>query len=120
MKTKIHHYSFNISNPDERAAYEAMKKKTLSDLISRSLEELGREETVALADRVKDLGFYYVTTSGISIGSADIRVPVERVKLLEEANESMEGNYISPIPRTGLGRGQWPPYWLPFDDATGF
>lgn len=39
---------------------------------------------------------------------------------LEEANESMEGAYISPTPRSGLGRGQWPPYWLPFDDATGF
>lgn len=41
-------------------------------------------------------------------------------QMLEESNESMEGNYISPIPRTGLGRGQFPPYWLPFDDATGF
>lgn len=41
-------------------------------------------------------------------------------QMLEEANESMEGNYMSPIPRDGLGRGNWPPYWFPYDDATGF
>ncbi len=38
---------------------------------------------------------------------------------LEESNESMEGNYISPSDRDGV-RGNWPPYWFPFSDATGF
>lgn len=41
-------------------------------------------------------------------------------QMMEEANESMEGNYISPAPRDGIGRGNWPPYWFPYDDATGF
>jgi DNA-directed RNA polymerase subunit beta' len=68
---------------------KTMKKKGLSDLISQSLELLGREETVALADRVKDIGFYYVTISGISIASSDIVIPAERQKLLEEANDKV-------------------------------
>lgn len=41
-------------------------------------------------------------------------------QMLEEANESMEGNYISPTSRDGIGRSNWPPYWFPYDDATGF
>ena len=90
VETSVGRLKFNEVVPSKLGFInDAMKKKTLSDLISRCLEELGREETVALADRVKDLGFYYVTTSGISIASADIRVPKERHKLLEEANEKI-------------------------------
>lgn len=41
-------------------------------------------------------------------------------QMLEESNESMEGSYMSPLPRDGGGRSNWPPYWFPYDDATGF
>ncbi len=41
-------------------------------------------------------------------------------QMLEESNESMEGNYISPTPRDGIGRSNWPPYWFPYDLGTGF
>ena len=68
---------------------QTMKKKNLSDLISRSLELLGREETVALADRVKNIGFDYVTISGISIAATDITIPGERKDLIEIANEKI-------------------------------
>ncbi len=68
---------------------ETMKKKNLSDLITTSLELLGPEETVAFADRIKRIGFDYVTISGISIASSDIRVPAERQKLLDDANEKI-------------------------------
>ncbi len=68
---------------------DTMKKRNLSDLIARSLEVLGREETVALADRIKTLGFDYVTMSGVSISATDILVPAERKKLLEDANEKI-------------------------------
>ena len=66
-----------------------MKKKNLSDLVSRSLELLGREETVALADRIKNLGFDFVTVSGISIAATDITIPKDRQQLLEAANEKI-------------------------------
>ncbi len=90
IETSVGRLKFNeIVPPGLGFINDAMKKKTLSDLISRSLEELGREETVAFADRIKDIGFYYVTTSGISISATDITVPPEREKLLEEANEKI-------------------------------
>ncbi|MBI3618838.1 DNA-directed RNA polymerase subunit beta' [Candidatus Peregrinibacteria bacterium] len=66
-----------------------LKKKTLSDLIATSLEAVGREETVAFADRVKNIGFAYATRSGVSIASRDMVIPPERQKLLDDANEKI-------------------------------
>lgn len=40
-------------------------------------------------------------------------------QMLQESNESMEGPYIPPTPRDGSPRGNYPPYWFPWDDATG-
>ena len=40
-------------------------------------------------------------------------------QMQEEANESMEGPYISPLPRVSDGSGTVPPYWSPFTQATG-
>ncbi|MDD4318708.1 MAG: DNA-directed RNA polymerase subunit beta' [Candidatus Peribacteraceae bacterium] len=68
---------------------KTMKKKDLSDLIATTLELCGREETVAFADRVKDIGFEYATVSGISIAATDIVIPGDRKKQLEEANEKI-------------------------------
>jgi DNA-directed RNA polymerase subunit beta' len=68
---------------------ETMRKKNLSDLIARALETVGREETVALADRIKDIGFEYATSAGISIAASDILIPSERHALIEEANEKI-------------------------------
>lgn len=39
-------------------------------------------------------------------------------QMLAEANESMEGPYISPSPRDGSW--PYPPYWFPYQDASGF
>ena len=73
-----------------------MKKKELSDIIARSLDIVGREETVALADRIKDIGFHYATKSGISISQSDIRIPKERDKIVAEASEKVRviNNYF--------------------------
>ncbi len=68
---------------------ETMRKKSLSDLIARALDLVGREETVAFADRIKDIGFEYATISGISIAASDIIIPEERQQLLDEANEKI-------------------------------
>lgn len=42
-------------------------------------------------------------------------------QMLEEANESMEGPYISPTPRVGDGPNDgYPPYYYPWQRASGF
>jgi DNA-directed RNA polymerase subunit beta' len=90
IETSVGRLRFNESVPPALGYInETMKKKTLSDLIARSLEELGREETVAFADRIKDVGFDSVTMSGISIAASDILVPEERKNLIDDANEKI-------------------------------
>ncbi|OGJ64417.1 DNA-directed RNA polymerase subunit beta' [Candidatus Peribacteria bacterium RIFCSPHIGHO2_02_FULL_53_20] len=75
---------------------QTMKKKNLSDIIARSLDIVGREETVALADRIKDIGFHYATKSGISISQSDIRIPKERDAIVAAAGENVRiiNNYF--------------------------
>jgi len=41
-------------------------------------------------DRIKELGFYYSTFSGISWGIADLRVPPEKKEIIEEASKKVE------------------------------
>jgi DNA-directed RNA polymerase subunit beta' len=68
---------------------KTMKKKPLSDVISRTLNEVGKEATVHLADRIKDIGFEFASRSGISIGADDMLVPKEREKIVADANEQV-------------------------------
>ena len=64
-------------------------KKTLSNLVRKALDTSGRKETIAFADRIKDIGFEYATLSGVSISTEDMLVPDERDKLKDEANEKI-------------------------------
>ena len=90
IETSIGRLKFQDIVPKELGLVNTtMRKKSLSDLVARALEVVGREETVAFADRIKDIGFEYATISGISIAASDIVVPAERKKLLEAANEKI-------------------------------
>jgi DNA-directed RNA polymerase subunit beta' len=50
---------------------EPMTKKKLSNAMSRIYQKYGQQVTADLADDLKDLGFYYATYSGLSIGMGD-------------------------------------------------
>ena len=40
-------------------------------------------------------------------------------QMLENEGEAIEGAYVAP-PMGGWANSAWPPYWLPFQDASGF
>ena len=67
-----------------------MNKKAVANLIDYTYRVAGNKKTVILADKLKDLGFAYVTKSGISIGINDIRVPGRKPHLLEQATKEVE------------------------------
>jgi DNA-directed RNA polymerase subunit beta' len=50
---------------------EPMTKKKLQQVMALVYTKYGQDRTAEIADELKDLGFYYATLSGISIGMAD-------------------------------------------------
>jgi len=64
---------------------KVMKKKELANLIDYSYRICGAKTTVVLADRLKDLGFKYATSSGLSIAIANMAVPPSKTTIVEKA-----------------------------------
>jgi len=67
-----------------------MNKKAVANLIDYTYRVAGNKKTVILADKLKNLGFAYATTSGLSITIKDIHIPSHKAELLERASEEVE------------------------------
>jgi len=65
-------------------------KKGLSDLIEQSIDLCSQEETVAMLDKIKSIGFQYATISGISWCMDDLREPLKRAEIIEEADKKTD------------------------------
>ena len=63
-----------------------MKKKDISQLIDECFRVAGNKATVLLADKLKDVGYYFATVSGISIGIQDMVIPDSKKILLGDAD----------------------------------
>src|SRR4029079_9420570 len=78
---------FNTVIPKELGfVNRVMDRKGLKALIAQCYRELGPAATTSLVDGIKTLGFHYATMAGITIGIDDVRIPVEKAKLLAEAD----------------------------------
>ena len=71
-------------------ANQEMGSRDLSDLVSRSFEELGNRQAVAFIDDLKRLGFHYATLGGLSIAMQDMIIPHEKADLIREARKQVE------------------------------
>lgn len=70
---------------------KVMTKKELGGLIDKSFRLSGGKATCILADKLMQLGFYYSTKAGISIGIDDMEIPPTKVEMVEAAEaEVME------------------------------
>ncbi|HMK36693.1 MAG TPA: DNA-directed RNA polymerase subunit beta', partial [Desulfomonilaceae bacterium] len=68
---------------------KVMKKKELANLIDEAYRRCGAKKTVILADRLKDLGYYYATKAGLSICVDDMRIPESKKDILTKAREEV-------------------------------
>jgi DNA-directed RNA polymerase subunit beta' len=59
--------------------------RNLSRLIADAQHRLGTEATVALLERIKEIGFGEATRSGLSFATADLRTPANKEAILEKA-----------------------------------
>jgi len=63
---------------------EVLTKKKLTNLIAKIYNKFGNVITAEFLDEMKDMGFYYATKSGISIGIPDVIVPEEKEQIIAE------------------------------------
>lgn len=62
-----------------------MNKKELGDLVALCYEKLGQEQTVKLLDDIKEVGFKYATTAGITVSIDDMKIPKDKPEILKRS-----------------------------------
>ena len=81
---------FNEILPKElRFVNKIMDASSLKALMAESLEKVGREKTVSLADGIKKLGFQYSEISGLSWGMDDLKIPEIKKELFSLAEKQV-------------------------------
>jgi len=65
-------------------------KKGCARVIDDVYRYTNKSETIALLDRMKEIGFKYSTISGMSFGITDLRIPEEKTALLEESQKKVD------------------------------
>ena len=81
---------FNSIVPDQLGFQNrTFGKKELGDIVFDSFENAGLGRTTEFLDDLKNFGFRYATMGGISVGIADLEVPMEKADILKEADEQI-------------------------------
>ncbi len=90
IETSVGRVFFNEIFPDSIQFYnQAVTKKHLGDIISFLLEFCGQEQTSVMLDRMKALGFKYVTKSGYSLGMDDFGHIEAKKALVQEGDDKI-------------------------------
>jgi DNA-directed RNA polymerase subunit beta' len=86
LDTTVGRTLFNETVPEPlRFVNQELKKKEVTALVGRCMNQLGNEVTVKFLDELKDLGFRYATLSGLSIGIDDMHIPSSKEQLINNA-----------------------------------
>ena len=101
IETTLGRMIFNEILP-EKIGYQntLMNRGALKDLTAQLYRTLANEETAEVLDGVKDLGFHYATTSGITIAINDIQVSSKKPEVLQETAQLVSGfeeQYLSGL-----------------------
>ena len=66
-------------------------KSVIGNMIEQCYEISGHNETVKVLDKLKNLGYEYATTSGMSIALSDMIIPPEKGEMVATARKDIEG-----------------------------
>ncbi len=90
INTTVGRVIFNDALPKEVPFVNGLlKKKGLQMLVQYCNLRFGIEKTVEMLDSLKNLGFWYATRSGLSIGIDDLIIPEEKKALVETARKEV-------------------------------
>ena len=81
---------FNTMLPKEVRDYnKTFGKGPLGKLIAQLYELYGFEKTSDLIDKIKNFGFHYATSAGITVGIEDLEIPETKKGILEAAEKEV-------------------------------
>jgi len=64
-------------------------RRAISLVIAQCFNKYGHEKTAELVDKIKDLGFYYATISGMTVSMMDINIPSKKEQIIKEAEDEL-------------------------------
>jgi DNA-directed RNA polymerase subunit beta' len=67
-----------------------LNKKNIGRLVAMAYRTAGTKATVILCDKLKSLGYEYATRAGITIGVKDLKIPDDKPKLIQSAQDEVE------------------------------
>jgi DNA-directed RNA polymerase subunit beta' len=83
---------FNEALPAGLPFYDLpLTSKNLSKIIADCQARAGREATLTLLERIKEIGFREATRSGLSFAAADLLTPAAKAELIARAEHEVEG-----------------------------
>ncbi len=65
-----------------------IKKKDISNIISRLIEKYGIDDTAPILDKIMRFGFKYVTYSGSTFGYSDALVPEKKKEIIDNSKKT--------------------------------
>jgi DNA-directed RNA polymerase subunit beta' len=91
VRTTVGRVIFNDILARGMAFYDLpLSSKHLSRIIADCYQVLGRRETIALLDRMKETGFRHATRSGLSFAASDLRTPDNKENVLKEKDKEVD------------------------------
>jgi len=101
LKTSLGRLIFNEILPDPIPfKNELMDRSAIKDLTAELYRNLTNDETADVLDKIKQLGYHYATTSGVTIAINDIQVSNRKSGILAEATSRVadyEDQYLSGL-----------------------
>ncbi len=99
-----------LNNPKELKIFfnQCFDKGRLKNFVLWFLAKYGENKTVELVEQLKNVGFYYASKAGISLGIDDLKIPPKKANLIYEA-EKLTSDTIRQYMRgeiTGVERFQ--------------
>lgn len=91
IKTSVGRIFFNQALPEDmRFINKEIRGHDVKTILIECQNRFGKEITVQLIDSLKDLGFRYAATSGVSMSITDAEVIPQKQKLINQAEDEVE------------------------------
>ena len=115
-------FVFDEHLPEEdRIQNQVIDRRALNRVTAELHRLLSNEETAEVLDRIKELGFQYATTSGITIAINDIQVPSGKPEILRETAKKVseyDDDYLNGLISEDERYNKTVEAWTEASDAT--